>query len=302
MQDASLRAWLARSDLNQEPVPRNTLARVTAAARLPCPEEGHAALRLWGQTGDRPTGWIAAADPVYLEPRRDQLCLHALPSSSVPPNDLKGLMEHLQKTLAVDRRFGFLRLGACGYISADEPFATAAVSPAAVDQQSPAPFMPTGEGAASSRNLLSEIEMALHDHEINRRRAAAGQPPINSLWLWGGGTAPAHSASTLPPLFANDPLLLGYWECAAGDTSRWPGTIGGCLEAASDGFVAVTPHHRDEAGYLEQYLAELRGALRSRRLSSLTLIFRDGISAEVNRSQAFRFWRRDSQWLNGSRQ
>ena len=298
MRDSSLRAWLAKSNLHQAPEPLDLLRRIASAVNIRYPKEGHAALRMWGQTGDRPAAWIAAADPVYLEPRRDQLCLHALPSSSVPPEDLKGLIEHLQNTLADDRRFGFARIGDCGYISADEPFATAAVTSTAVDQQSPAQFMPTGEGTASYRNLLSEIEMALHDHDINQRRIAAGQRPINSLWLWGGGAAPSHSQQSLPLLIANDPLLLGYWESAAGDTARWPGTIQGCLDTSSEGFVAVAPQRHNDGEFLEECLRALRAALRARRLSSLVLLFRDGVSAKVTRSHALKFWRRDASVLH----
>ena len=69
-------AWLAQSDLTQETGPKELLARIIQETGLPYPEQGFAALRMWGQTGDRPTTWIAAADPVYLEPRLDHLCLH----------------------------------------------------------------------------------------------------------------------------------------------------------------------------------------------------------------------------------
>jgi hypothetical protein len=302
LRDASLRAWLARSDLSAAETSPTLLQRITSALRLPCPEDGHAALRMWGQTGDRPGGWIAAADPVYLEPQLDRLCLHALPSASISSDELGDLIEHLQSSLAGDKRYGFVRIGDCGYVSAQVPFATAAVPSSVVDQQSPAQFMPTGARAAGFRGLLSEIEMALHEHDVNQRRVAAGRQPINSLWLWGGGTAPAESPRSLPPLFANDSLLRGYWESAAADATRWPGTIAGCIEAAPGGFVAVTPQRQNDADFLETCLQALRAALRSGRLSSLTLLFRDGVAAGVSPSQAYRFWRRDAALLRGARE
>ncbi len=292
LRNAGLRAWLARADISVDPDPGFMLRRVASAARLPEPEDGPAAIRLWGQTGDSPDGWIAAADPVYLEPQLDQLRLHALPASSVTDAELGELVAHLEQTLGGDPDRGFFSVGACAYISAPEPFATASVPPAVVDQQSPAGFMPGGSDAATFRGLLSEIEMALHDHPVNRRRLDAGRRPVNSLWLWGGGTAPPHSPHHAPPLFANDPLLLGYWSSVMAEAARWPGSLSGCLEAASEDFVAVTPERQQDAGFLEESLATLHDALRSGRLRRVTLLFRDGARAELARLQALRFWRR----------
>ena len=73
LRDAGLLRWLARSSLRRIDAPRELLSRILAALETPYPESGLGALRMWGQTGERPTVWIAAADPVYLEPRLDQV-------------------------------------------------------------------------------------------------------------------------------------------------------------------------------------------------------------------------------------
>ena len=293
LRDASLRAWLARSELSFDPRPREFLHILTTELGLPYPAEGLAALRMWGQTGDRPTVWIAAADPVYLEPRLDHLCLHSLRSAMIPPSDLRPLFDHLQETLASGRNYGFARLGSKGYLRAEEPISTAAVPPYVVDQQPPDDFLPTGENAVLHRNILSEIEMALHDHDVNLRRVEEGKPPVNSLWLWGGGMAPEKTPRPQPPLFADDALLYGYWESAAAVSDVWPGTLGECADDSPHGFVAVTPAYDPRRETLRGYLEELRALLHSRRLSRLVLLFRDGVRAEVRRSHSLKFWRRD---------
>ncbi len=38
--------------------------------------------------------------------------------------------------------------------------------------------------------LLNEMQMFLHQHEVNQQRAQRGLLPINSLWFWGGGNLP----------------------------------------------------------------------------------------------------------------
>lgn len=298
LQDDKLRRWLSRSPIEAMTGPTEWLTSVLHVLGLPCPEDGYAALRMWGQTGDRPTVWIAAADPVYLEPRLDHLCLHALRRADVPISDLRELIDHLQRTLAPDSEFGFARVGSYSYLRAEQAIATASLPAYAIDQRVPSNFMPSGEEAARYRALLSEVEMALHDHDVNIRRQQAGQQPVNSMWFWGGGCTTEQQTKPHPPLFADDPLLRGYWHSVTGVVDRWPGNIADCLSAAVAGFVAVAPEFEDQDGAMESWLRELHEALHSGRLSRLTLLFRDGIRADVERSHALRFWRRESPLLD----
>jgi hypothetical protein len=297
LQDASLRRWLARADLRQLDAPRELLERILEVLNLPYPRSGLGALRMWGQTGDRPTVWIAAADPVYLEPRLDHLCLHAQDARSAPAGDVRPLVNHLQDTLGENDGYGFARLGSHGYLRANEPIATSAVPPYVVHQDMPNEYMPAGEEAGAYRNLVSEVEMSLHDHEVNERRVAEGRQPINCLWFWGGGLAPAQETVPHPPLFANDPLLVGHWLSKTGVVANWPGDIPSCVEASVAGFVAVVPEESDDPAILERCLGDLRDLLRAGRLSRLTMMFRDGIEANVEPGHRWRFWRRHSDLL-----
>ncbi|MCZ6665137.1 MAG: hypothetical protein O7B81_07520, partial [Gammaproteobacteria bacterium] len=152
----------------------------------------------------------------------------------------------------------------------------------------------------SYRRLRSEVEMALHDHEVNLRRQSEGLPPINSLWLWGGGFAPEQNTEPRPPLFADDPMLKGYWFSKTGVTSDWPGSIAACLEASVAGFVAVPGAGENDHDWIEPCLLELRAALRSGRVSKLVLILADGHEVHVRRSNRWRFWRRSPSLFGSS--
>ncbi len=295
--DESLRRWLSRSDLRRLPEPAELLGRILDKLELPCPESGLGALRMWGQTGDRPSAWIAAADPVYLEPRLDHLCLHAQDADNTPVADLRPLFDHLQTALGDDETYGFARLNTCGYLRAAESIATAAVPPYVAHLDMPNEYMPTGDAADRYRSLVSEVEMALHDHDVNRRRQEHGLQPINCLWFWGGGEAPEPETVRLPPLFCDDPLLVGHWLSKTGVVANWPGDIRSCAEAAGSGFVAVVPG-RDDPAVLQQSLADLRDLLNAGRVGRLMLIFGDGIEAEVLRKQRWRVWRRESPLLH----
>jgi hypothetical protein len=297
LESAVLRRWLSRADLQKADAPRELLANILERLHIQCPDEGLGALRMWGQTGDRPTVWMAAADPVYLEPRLDHLCLHVLEGDSVPAADLRTLFDHLQETLGDDTNFGFARVGSCGYLCAPVPIATAAMPPYVAHLDKPNDYMPGGDGSAAYRKLLSEVEMSLHDHEVNKRRQDSGLAPINCLWFWGGGYAPEQCAEPYPPLFANDPLLKGHWLSKAAPAASWPGDIAACLDASKAGFVAVAPAH-DDPELLAHCLQELHQALRSGRLDRLRLIFRDGVAADIRGKHRWRFWQRNSDLLN----
>jgi hypothetical protein len=292
-----LRRWLARANLQQVTAPQELLGSILAPLNLRTPVSGLAALRMWGQTGDRPTVWIAAADAIYLEPRLDHLCLHAIGHGGVSTNDLRALFNHLQQTLVDDANYGFARIGSCGYLRSIDPIATADVPSYIVNGQLPNEFMPSGDAANGYRKLISEVEMALHDHEVNLRRQGEGLPPVNCLWFWGGGYAPQQHTEPHPPLFANDPLLKGYWLSKTGVVAKWPGDIAACLDASVAGFVAVTPAP-DDPELLDHCLQELREALQSGRLSRLTLMFRDGVRAVVEREHNLRIWRHQSELLD----
>jgi len=291
------RRWLSRSLLRVSDSRREIFARVLSAAGLLPVDEGLAALRLWGQTGDRPNVWVAAADPVHLEARLDHLCLYALKGAQWPGPDLRAIFDFLQKSLGDDTSFAFVRIGKFGYLRGDEAMATAMVSAAVIDGQEPDAFMPSGESAAGYHRLSGEMQMCLHDHEINLRRQAQDLMPVNAVWFWGGGKAPQKTVQKLPPLFGDDPLFKGYWESCTGVTEPWPGNFARCLDVAIKDLVVVTPASSKGGDLLAAYFEELRKLLKTGRLNKLVLLFRDGLTAEVGRFDAFRLWRRLSELL-----
>jgi hypothetical protein len=275
------------------------LERILGLLGRPGPTQGLGAMRMWGQTGDRPTVWIAAADPVYFEPRLDHLCLHVLDGSDMPVADLRRLVDHLQITLGEEQGAGFARLGNFTYLRTGEPFPTAAQPAHNLDQEIPNEHMPAGPAAGRYRKLVSEIEMALHDHPVNLERQERGLRPVNSFWLWGGGYAPEPQRVPHPPLYADDPLLRGYWKSVGASSAGWPGSILACLERVDSGFVAVLPADESESTLLTRALSELREAVESGRIDRLSVLAADGIRATVRSRDRYRFWRGESQLLDG---
>jgi hypothetical protein len=288
--DPVLRKWLERGDFRRFEQPRQQLQAVLEQLGRDYDPGGLAALRMWGQTGDRPTVWIAAADPVYLEPRLDHLCLHALQNEMLSASEFGVLLDFLQDTLAGHERYGFARIGAYGFVRAGTPMPTSSLPAALIDGELPNEYLPIDE-SGSYHALRGEVEMALHEHPVNQQRQADGLPPVNSLWLWGGGFAPEQETVPHPPLFAREPILKGYWMSKTGVVADWPGSIEACLTGSVAGFVAQPVP--GEAHWVDRCLADLQQALRSRRLSKVTLLLGNRSVLTLERSQSWMVWRRN---------
>ncbi len=61
----------------------------------------------------------------------------------------------------------------------------------AIRNKSIAPHAITGKDSGKWRRLMSEIEILMSQHHINSQRQLSGKLPINSVWLWGAGSAPS---------------------------------------------------------------------------------------------------------------
>jgi hypothetical protein len=68
--------------------------------------------------------------------------------------------------------------------------------------------LPQGVEGRRWRVLLNEVQVLLHQHPVNAARRARGLPPVNSVWLWGGGMLPQHVTTTLLGVIGEDLLLL----------------------------------------------------------------------------------------------
>jgi hypothetical protein len=147
-----------------------------------------------------------------------------------------------------------------------------------------ADYLPAGADAPRLRRLMSEIEMWLFEHAVNRTRLAHAVPAVNGLWLWGGG-----------PALTSLPAVEGWTE---GDDVFFKAFAGLPLSAGAASGVAViaalpgTPQWHDTGSRrLERSLADLRSGRISRiDLSAGSRVF------SVGPHWRRRFWRRARPW------
>ena len=70
------------------------------------------------------------------------------------------------------------------------------------------PYMAKARENLEWHRLLNEMQMFLHQHEVNQQRSARGLFPINSLWCWGSGAM--HACTRDIDCFCDNPLLRDF--------------------------------------------------------------------------------------------
>lgn len=126
--------------------------------------------------------------------------------------------------------------------------------------------MPEGAGAEFLTRLMSDAQILLKNHEVNRRREARGDKPANSVWFWGQGKAPsmptlAERKGLSGAMITAVDLMRGIGVYAGMRIINVPGATGwidtnyegkaaACLEALKEvDFVFVHVESPDEAGH-----------------------------------------------------
>lgn len=139
---------------------------------------------------------------------------------------------------------------------------------------------PLGTDAPRLRRLMSEMELWLFEHAVNRARTALGRAAITGLWLWGGG----ESLSRLPEVrgftSGTDPLFAAY-----GNATEFPR---GAMRRAG---VVVC----DVPDFEQRWLEPLSRALAAGELEGLTVSVQQHL-VRIERRTRWRFWRRAKPW------
>lgn len=148
--------------------------------------------------------------------------------------------------------------------------------------------LPEGPEGRRWRALLSEAQVVLHNHPHNAARVAAGKPPVNSLWFWGGGILPDHVTTALSSLHSDDTTLLALASAARLQAAPLAEVFSpGPANALHDlrGMRSVATFARD-------WLGPAIAAMRRGELERLRLDFEDGTGSTIEQRQRWRFWRR----------
>ena len=150
-------------------------------------------------------------------------------------------------------------------------------------------YLPTGADAPRLRRLMSEIEMWLFTHELNRRRAAEGSLTLSGLWLWAGGV-PLNALPKVLGWVAGEDIFFGaFSDSGASSGSGGIGAGGGIIIVRE--LPGSDAWHEAESRWLKPAVAQLRRGRISRLYLSAA---QRGYS--LTAAQLRRFWRRRQPW------
>ncbi len=150
--------------------------------------------------------------------------------------------------------------------------------------------IPQGEDAVSRRwrTLITEVQVALHQHPWNRARADHGRVSVNSLWFWGAGVAPDSVQSPYMNVRSPDPLL----QALAGEAGAATAAPATAATASGIGDSLVDLRHLRSLEILgAQVLPPLLSSMERDEYDTLLLDFEDGIRLRIRQSQRWRLWR-----------
>ena len=200
LQDSAESTWIAR----------NVLGSLGRAATAP-----YAWAALTGVAD--PTGAVWHADPVHIEVGRDSLIVRGLDDAPPDEAEADALIAAANESLA-DARCELRRAGSQWFLHADREWS---FRPPPLSEALGQPYSPAESDEPDAlrwSRLHNSIQMRWHTDPVNEAREVRGLPPINAVWLHGGGAWRALPPLRWPNVHSERAELRGA-AVAAGSTS-----------------------------------------------------------------------------------
>jgi hypothetical protein len=240
-----------------------------------------AAVQRQAEAGDAGDATWLRADPVHVRAELAGARLHAWGNLGIDAVEADAFLEALAPLLAeegmdIGRTWPdawYLRL------PDDASPPEGAVAPADALGEDLLPHVPAGDAGRRWRRLSNELQVLLHQHDLNAARAARGQPAINSLWFWGGGRLPTRISSPVASFHGSEPTLRAL-AAAAG------------LADAPDAARAELLDLRRARAWAALEAGAFADGPRAPRDTAFLLDFADGQSLALSPPPRWAFWRR----------
>jgi hypothetical protein len=262
------------------------------------------------------TGCWLNADPIHLRFHQNLLVLSDSASFGIQLDEARTLADALNEHLTGVGRFHvaaadrwYLQLADSSILDELDTPPLSTMIGRSIDR-----FLPDSPALQGLRQLLNEAQMVLFAHPLNQRRENEGRPPINGLWLWGGGRLPARRDSDadcdFDGVWSVNPLARGLARAVGVPTHPVPVDAETLLEHAASAthhLVVLedllgpvhyenaadyrTALHQLEKRWFSPLLAALKaGHIRRLRIEASTAYA--AVAWESGRSDHWKFWRR----------
>ncbi len=269
---------------------------------------------------------VVRADPVHLKADSDNARLYSSRALDLSNNDAEQIVSDLNHHFEEDGLMfsvgcnyrWFLSLRKSASLRAGD---LKALPVTQVNGRNISHFLPDSESAHGWKQLLTEVQMLLHEHPVNLKRQAEGLLPLNSLWFFGGHGLPARRAEPRLRLYADDAFSRGLARLSAisefplaesaqavrrldgrmannnkagnAQSASVPAPALLVVERALERAVVAGQSEQIEAVLvrLEKLIASAQSRLWRGKLGSLELLPCDGTSVAASLADLLCFWR-----------
>jgi hypothetical protein len=264
--------------------------------------------------GDPDDAYWLRADPVHIKVSREGLHLVDNALFDVPVEDARALVALLNAHFAsadISFRAPHPRRWYARLSRKPDLVTHSTSEVAGRDVQQ---YLPGGGDALAWHGTFNEAQMLLHEHPVNEARAARGEPELNSVWFWGGGTMPAVPACHFASVSSDDPTATALAAAAdmhpravPADAETWfaalereHGTQRTHLVVLDDLTTAVQYEDGDAwrtriAALETGWFAPLTAALRKGRLTEMAIVVlgeRASSRFTIRSTDLLKVWRR----------
>lgn len=254
--------------------------------------------------------WICAT-PVFLETRRTALLLNGPDALQISADESAALVATLAANLREEQLVLHAPRADQWFIQCDTTPALRTTDLDTVRGGDVREYLPQGADSRRWHRLMTEMQMLLHAHPVNQTRDAAGRPPVNSVWLWGGGTlptVPTGAAAAFDVVWSNDVAVCALAHHTGARLEAEPARLApaqwdGARHLLATHALQAPLQHGELAGWREalgaldaNWFQPLLAAVQARTVNQLTII--SGDQEHTHRFQLqpgdlFKFWRKN---------
>lgn len=237
-------------------------------------------------------GWWLRVDPVRMVPSWENLVMLGNDDLELTMGEARALAEELVPLFA--EFGGRLEVGhpKRWYLRLPTPPRLETTPLTEVVGRSIEAHLPYGDDRSEWHRLLNEVQMQLHASPINRAREGRGEPAVNSVWFWGGGSLPAAVSAPWTRVQGADPVTAGLAKLAGVGFGPVAQNADAWLASAGPGehLVVLEPNNAEQ--WEAQWFAPLQRALKRRSVRQVTLVPCDGARYVATPRTMLRLWRR----------